>query len=169
MKSYAKYIGKRILYMAITLFLIASITFFLMKALPGTPYSNQDKLSEEQIFIMNEKYGLNKPILVQYAVYIFGLLRGDMGVSFQFNNTPVTDLLSSRIGPSMQLGLQAVIIGTILGIVLGVIAAMRQGTWVDTVATLTAIVGRSIPNFVFAVILQLVFGVWLNSVPGCGP
>ena len=102
MKSYAKYIGKRILYMAITLFLIASITFFLMKALPGTPYSNQDKLSEEQIFIMNEKYGLNKPILVQYAVYIFGLLRGDMGVSFQFNNTPVTDLLSSRIGPSMQ-------------------------------------------------------------------
>ena len=165
MKSYAKYIGKRILYMAITLFLIASITFFLMKALPGTPYSNQDKLSEEQIFIMNEKYGLNKPILVQYAVYIFGLLRGDMGVSFQFNNTPVTDLLSSRIGPSMQLGLQAVIIGTILGIVLGVIAAMRQGTWVDTVATLTAIVGRSIPNFVFAVILQLVFGVWLKVLP----
>ncbi len=165
MKSYAKYIGKRILYMAITLFLIASITFFLMKALPGTPYSNQDKLSEEQIFIMNEKYGLNKPIMVQYAVYIFGLVRGDLGVSFQFNNTPVTDLLSSRIGPSMQLGLQAVIIGTILGIVLGVIAAMRQGTWVDTVATLTAIVGRSIPNFVFAVILQLVFGVWLKVLP----
>ena len=165
MKSYSKYIGKRIIYMLVTLFLIASITFFLMKALPGTPYSNQDKLSAEQILIMNEKYGLNKPILVQYGVYIFGLLRGDMGVSFQFNNTPVTELLSSRIGPSMQLGLQAVIIGTILGIVLGVIAAMRQGTWVDTVATLTAIIGRSIPNFVFAVLLQLIFGVWLKVLP----
>jgi len=165
MKSYAKYIGKRIIYMLLTLFLIASITFFLMQALPGTPYSNQDKLSEEQILIMNEKYGLNKPILIQYGVYIFGLLRGDMGVSFQFNNTPVTDLLSSRVGPSMQLGLQAVFIGTILGIVLGVIAAMRQGTWVDTVATLTAIIGRSIPNFVFAVLLQLIFGVWLKVLP----
>lgn len=165
MKSYAKYIGKRIIYMLVTLFLIASITFFLMQALPGTPYSNQDKLSEEQILIMNEKYGLNKPILIQYGVYIFGLLRGDMGVSFQFNNTPVTDLLSSRVGPSMQLGLQAVFIGTILGIILGVIAAMRQGTWVDTVATLTAIIGRSIPNFVFAVLLQLIFGVWLKVLP----
>lgn len=165
MKSYAKFLGKRILYMLLTLFLIASITFFLMKLLPGTPYSNQDKLSEEQIYIMNEKYGLNEPIPVQYLVYITGLLKGDLGVSFQFNNTPVTELLSTRVGPSMQLGIQAVALGTILGIVLGVIAAMNQNTWIDTTATFTAILGRSIPNFVIAVLLQLIFGVYLKWFP----
>lgn len=165
MKSYTKYIGKRVLYMLLTLFLIASITFFLMKLLPGTPYSNQDKLSEEQIFIMNEKYGLNEPIIVQYGIYILGLVTGDLGTSFQFNNTPVAELIGSRIAPSAQIGIQAVVVGTILGIVLGVVSAMKQGTWVDTTATLTAIVGRSIPNFVFAVLLQLIFGVWLGWFP----
>ena len=165
MKSYAKFLGKRILYMFLTLFLIASITFFLMKLLPGTPYSNQDKLSEEQISIMNEKYGLNEPVPVQYLVYITGLLKGDLGVSFQFNNTPVTELLSTRVGPSMQLGIQAVVLGTVLGIILGVIAAMNQNTWIDTTATFTAILGRSIPNFVIAVLLQLIFGVYLKWFP----
>ncbi|MGB3161442.1 oligopeptide ABC transporter permease [Carnobacterium sp.] len=165
MKNYSKYLGKRILYMFLTLFLIASITFFLMNLLPGTPYSNQDKLSEEQIFIMNEKYGLNEPLPVQYLIYMSGLLKGDLGTSFQFNNTPVTELLSTRVGPSLQLGIQAVILGTTLGIVLGVIAAMNQNTWIDTTATFTAILGRSIPNFVIAVLLQLVFGVYLKWFP----
>ncbi|WP_028274303.1 oligopeptide ABC transporter permease [Atopococcus tabaci] len=165
MKNYAKFIGKRVFYMLMTLFLIATITFFLMKLLPGTPYSNQDKLSPEQIHIMNEKYGLNKPILVQYGIYLFGLVTGDLGVSFQFNNTPVTELIASRIGPSAQIGIQAVVVGTLVGIVLGIIAAMKQGTWVDSSATFAAIIGRSIPNFVFAVLLQLVFGVWFNVLP----
>ncbi|MER2175903.1 MAG: ABC transporter permease, partial [Carnobacterium sp.] len=133
--------------------------------LPGTPYSNQDKLSEEQIYIMNEQYGLNEPVAVQYLVYIGGLLKGDLGTSFQFNNTPVTKLLSTRIGPSLQLGIQAVALGTILGIVLGVIAAMYQNTWIDTLATFSAILGRSIPNFVIAVLLQLIFGVYLQWFP----
>lgn len=165
MKSYAKFLGKRVLYMLLTLFLIASITFFLMKLLPGTPYSNQDKLSEEQIYIMNEQYGLNEPVPVQYLIYIGGLLQGDLGTSFQFSNTPVTKLLSTRVGPSLQLGIQAVALGTILGIVLGVIAAMYQNTWIDTLATFSAILGRSIPNFVIAVLLQLVFGVYLQWFP----
>lgn len=165
MKSYARFLGKRVLYMLLTLFLIASITFFLMKLLPGTPYSNQDKLSEEQIYIMNEQYGLNEPVPVQYLVYIGGLLKGDLGTSFQFNNTPVTKLLSTRIGPSLQLGIQSVALGTILGIVLGVIAAMYQNTWIDTLATFSAILGRSIPNFVIAVLLQLIFGVYLQWFP----
>lgn len=165
MKSYALYIGKRVMYMIITLFLISSITFFLMKLLPGTPYSNAEKLSAEQIYIMNERYGLNEPVIVQYGVYMSGLLRLDLGTSFQFNNTPVSTLLSSRVGPSMQLGIQAIVVGTFLGITLGVISAMKKGTWIDTGATFLAIIGRSIPNFVFAVLLQLIFGVWLSWFP----
>lgn len=165
MKSYSKYLLRRILYMAITLFLIATITFFLMKLLPGTPFTNEDKLSPEQIYIMNEKYGLNDPVIVQFGRYILGLLTGDLGVSFQFNNTPVSQLLASRVGPSFQLGLQGMLFGTVLGIVLGVIAAMFKNTWIDSLATFIAIIGRSIPSFVFAVLLQLVFAVKLGLFP----
>lgn len=151
--------------MFLTIFLIATITFFLMKLLPGTPFQNEDRLSAEQIIIMNERYGLNDPVIVQYARYILGIFIGDLGVSFQFSNTPVTDLLSSRIGPSLQLGGQAILFGTSFGIVLGVIAAMYKNTWIDSTATFVAMLGRSIPNFVFAVLLQLVFAVQLGWFP----
>lgn len=165
MKSYGKYLAVRIFYMFLTLFLIATITFFLMKLLPGTPFTNEDKLSPEQIIIMNERYGLNDPIIVQYGRYILGMLTGDLGVSFQFNNTPVTQLIGTRIGPSLQIGGQAILLGTSLGIVLGVISAMYKNTWVDSSATFIAILGRSIPNFVFAVLLQLIFAVKLGWFP----
>lgn len=151
--------------MFLTIFLIATITFFLMKLLPGTPFQNEDRLSAEQIIIMNERYGLNDPVIVQYARYMLGIFTGDLGVSFQFSNTPVTELLSSRIGPSLQLGGQAILFGTSFGIVLGVISAMYKNTWIDSTATFVAILGRSIPNFVFAVLLQLVFAVQLGWFP----
>lgn len=151
--------------MFLTIFLIATITFFLMKLLPGTPFQNEDRLSAEQIIIMNERYGLNDPVIVQYARYMLGIFTGDLGVSFQFSNTPVTDLLSSRIGASLQLGGQAILFGTSFGIVLGVISAMYKNTWIDSTATFVAILGRSIPNFVFAVLLQLVFAVQLGWFP----
>ncbi len=151
--------------MFLTIFLIATITFFLMKLLPGTPFQNEDRLSAEQIIIMNERYGLNDPVIVQYARYMLGIFTGDLGVSFQFSNTPVTELLSSRIGPSLQLGGQAILFGTSFGIILGVISAMYKNTWIDSTATFVAILGRSIPNFVFAVLLQLVFAVQLGWFP----
>jgi oligopeptide transport system permease protein len=93
------------------------------------------------------------------------IAKGDFGTSFQFKNQPVSKLLKERIGPSVQLGIQAIIFGTLVGIVLGAIAAMRQNTWVDTLATLIAILGRSIPNFVFAVLLQYVFAIKLGILP----
>ncbi len=151
--------------MFLTIFLIATITFFLMKLLPGTPFQNEDRLSAEQIIIMNERYGLNDPVIVQYGRYMLGIFTGDLGVSFQFSNTPVTQLLSSRIGPSLQLGGQAILVGTSLGIILGVISAMYKNTWIDSTATFVAILGRSIPNFVFAVLLQLIFAVQLGWFP----
>lgn len=151
--------------MFLTIFLIATITFFLMKLLPGTPFQNEDRLSAEQIVIMNERYGLNDPVLVQYGRYMLGIFTGDLGVSFQFSNTPVSELLGSRIGPSLQLGGQAILFGTVTGIILGVISAMYKNTWIDSTATFVAILGRSIPNFVFAVLLQLIFAVQLGWFP----
>ncbi|MFW7363587.1 oligopeptide ABC transporter permease [Vagococcus fluvialis] len=165
MKNFAKFFLKRVMFMLITLWLIMTITFFLMKLLPGSPYANQEKLSPEQIQILNEQAGLDKPVIQQYGIYMGNIAKGDFGTSFQFKNQPVSKLLKERIGPSVQLGIQAIIFGTLVGIVLGAIAAMRQNTWVDTLATLIAILGRSIPNFVFAVLLQYVFAIKLGILP----
>ncbi len=164
MNQYSKYILKRIFYMIVTLFLIATITFFLMKLLPGSPYANEENLTDAQLQIMNAKYGLDKPVWMQYFIYLGGLVRLDLGVSFQYNST-VLNLLSSRVGPSFQIGLQALIFGMGMGTLLGLVAAMKQNTIVDTGATFFAIIGRSVPSFVFAVVLQLVFGVIFPILP----
>ncbi|CDO04500.1 stage 0 sporulation protein KB [Oceanobacillus picturae] len=161
----AKYITKRIIFLVITLFIIASVTFFLMKFLPGTPFQNEEKLSVEQREILNEKYGLDQPVPVQYANYMINIVKGDLGVSFQFDNQSVTHLLANRVGPSLQLGFQAMLVGTIIGILLGVLAAMFQNTWIDYGSTFLAVFGKSIPSFVFAALLQYVIGVKLGWLP----
>ena len=165
MNSYIKYVLKRVFFMIITLWLIATITFFLMQLLPGTPYTNQERLSPETIEMLNKQVGLDKPVIVQYGIYLSNLLQGDFRMSFQFKNQPVAHLLAGRIGPSLQLGLQAIIFGTVLGTILGTISAMKQNTWADTSSTLVAILGRSIPNFVFAVLLQYIFAIKLQVLP----
>ncbi|WP_462259052.1 oligopeptide ABC transporter permease [Vagococcus teuberi] len=165
MGNFAKYFLKRVGYMLLTLWLIITITFFLMKLLPGSPYANQEKLSPEQKEILDKQAGLDKPVIEQYGIYMTNVVKGDFGTSFQFKNQPVSKLLKERVGPSVQLGAQAIIFGTLVGILLGAIAAMRQNTWVDTIATLIAILGRSIPNFVFAVLLQYVFAIKLGVLP----
>lgn len=161
----ARYIIQRVIYMIVTLFFVVSITFFLMKLIPGTPFNNAEKLSPVQLQIMKEKYGLNDPVPVQYVHYLANMLKGDLGVSFQFNNTPVTELLSQRIRPSALLGFQAMLVGSLLGILLGVIAALRQNTWADYTATFIAVVGKSIPSFVFAGLMQYYISVKLGWFP----
>lgn len=136
-----------------------------MKIIPGTPFASAAKLPPAQLQIMKAKYGLDQPVPVQYAKYIGNLLQGDLGISFQFNNTPVTDLMIKRLGPSMQLGAQAMIVGTILGIMLGIFAALRQNTWVDYSATFIAVLGKAVPNFVFAGLLQYFVAVKLGWFP----
>ncbi len=137
----------------------------MMQFLPGTPYTNAEKLSPEQIALLNKQMGLDQPMIVQYGNYLVNIMQGDFGISFQFKNQAVSILLGGRIGPSLQLGIQAIGLGTIFGIVLGTISAMKQNTWVDTLSTLVAILGRSIPNFVFAVLLQYVFAIKLEILP----
>ncbi|AIS60593.1 oligopeptide ABC transporter permease [Listeria ivanovii] len=163
-----KYTLKRVLYMLITLFIIASVTFVLMKFLPGTPYRNQEKLSDEQIHMMNEKYGLNDSIPAQYFNYMTNLVKGDLGVSFQLDNRPVSEILGALIGPSVQLALEAMVFGVIFGILLGVVAAMYQNRWPDYTSTFIAILGKSVPSFVFATVLQYWFGAKLQWFPVAG-
>ncbi|MFJ7729354.1 oligopeptide ABC transporter permease [Neobacillus sp. NPDC097160] len=161
----AKYLLQRVLYMIITLFLVASITFFLMKLIPGSPFNNFQKLSAVQQNILLEKYSLNDPLPVQYFNYMKSMVKGDLGVSFQFNNTPVTELLANRVGPSAILGLQAMVFGAIAGIFLGTIAALKQNTWIDYGSTFIAVVGKSVPSFIFAGLLQYYIAVKLGWLP----
>lgn len=163
-----KYLLKRVLYMLLTLFLVATITFFLMKLMPGTPYTNQAKMTVSQIEIMNKQYGLDKPIWEQYLIYIFGMFHGDFGTSFQYSNQPVAYLISSRLGASMQLGLQAMIFGVFFGVILGAAAAIKHNTWADTGATVIAIIGKSVPNFVLAILLQYYIALKLGWFPIAG-
>lgn len=165
MKRWLRFIRLRLVYMIITLWAIVTLTFFLMNFLPGTPYNNRDKLTPAQIKVLDEKYGLNQSLGQRYLTYIDNLLHGDFGISLQFSDQKVTTLLGSRIGVSIQLGLQAILFGTLVGVVLGTIAAMRHNTFIDTFCSLFAILGRSAPNFVIAVLLQYVFAVTLSILP----
>ncbi|ARJ51418.1 oligopeptide ABC transporter permease [Staphylococcus lutrae] len=162
-----RYTLKRLLYMVISLFIIITITFFLMKLMPGSPF-NDEKLSEQQKTILNEKYGLNDPLPVQYANYMKNVVKGDFGNSFQYDNQPVWDLIKPRLVPSVQMGLFAMVIGVILGVILGVIAATRQNSWVDYLATFISVIAISVPSFVLAVLLQYVFAVRLQWFPVAG-
>lgn len=161
----ARYILQRIGYMIITMLLIATFSFFLMKLLPGSPLTLQDKLSEEQQAIIEEKYGLDDPIPVQYVNYLVNLTQGDMGISFQYDNRGVTSIVMDRIGPSAHLGLQALIVGLVLGMLLGLVAALYHNSPIDYGSTLIAVIGKSIPSFVFAGLLQYFIGVKLGWLP----
>lgn len=162
-----KYVLKRLCYMFVSLFIVITITFFLMKLMPGSPF-NDTKLNAQQKEILNEKYGLNDPVTLQYVNYLKNVVTGDFGNSFQYHNMPVWDLVKPRLIPSMEMGITAMVIGVVLGLVLGVAAATKQNTWVDYTTTIISVIAVSVPSFVLAVLLQYVFAVKLEWFPVAG-
>ncbi|MBN8192452.1 ABC transporter permease [Bacillus sp. NTK074B] len=160
-----KYSIQRIVYMIITLLIIATATFFLMKLLPGSPLQNTERLTPEQQQIILDKYGLNDPLPEQYVNYMVGLAKGDLGLSFQYDNRKVTSMIGDRIGPSALIGFQAMVLGTFLGLLIGIIAAIKHNSWLDYGSTSLAVIGISIPSFVFAGLLQYYVGVKLQWLP----
>ncbi|AJY76792.1 ABC transporter permease [Paenibacillus beijingensis] len=160
-----RFLLKRFVIMATTLFIIATVTFFLMKLLPGTPYSRPDKLTEQQIAMMNKKYGLDQPVPIQYARYMGNLIQGDLGVSFHYKGRPVSQIILERIGPSALIGFQALIFGSMIGLGLGIISALKPNTLLDYGSVTLAVLGMSIPSFVLASLLQYYIGVKLKWLP----
>lgn len=160
-----RYLIQRIGYMIITLFVIVTATFFLMQLLPGTPFTNPEKLTAAQMTVLNAKYGLDQPVGIQYLRYIGNLVQGDLGYSFQHEGRTVESMISSRIGPSAFIGLQALIIGAIVGMVLGIVSALKHNSLFDYGSVALAVLGMSIPSFVFAALLQYYVGVKLGWLP----
>ena len=161
--STLKYIGKRLVISLITLFVILMVLFLMVKFLPGSPINNE-KLSASARAAIEAQYGLDKPIPVQFVRYIQNMLTGDFGVSFNLD-MQVSSLVGSAAKLSMIYGLCAVIIGTVIGMFLGVFAALHKNTIWDTIATVISVIGVSIPSFVFAMLILLLFASKLRLLP----
>lgn len=151
--------------MIITLLIISTVTFFLMKLLPGTPLNNQEKLTAQQQEIILEQYGLNEPFIEQYFTYMKNLLHGDMGVSYQRDNREVSEIIKAQFVPSVVLGGMALTFGTLVGLTLGVAASLRHNSWVDYLSTILSVIGVSIPSFVFAGLLQYFLTIQWPAFP----
>lgn len=164
-KSTLKYIGKRLLIAFVTLFVIIAILFFMLKLMPGSPF-NSEKLTPAQMAAVYEKYGLDQPIYVQFATYFKNMMAGDFGISYSISkNMSVAGLVIPRAVISFTIGITAVIFGTIIGIILGVFAALNRNTIWDTISTMLSVLGVSIPSFVFALLLLMLFGVKIPVLP----
>ena len=163
--STLKYIGKRLVISLITLFVILMVLFLMVKFLPGSPINNE-KLSASARAAIEAQYGLDQPIPVQFVRYIQNMLTGDFGVSFNlYKDMQVSSLVGSAAKLSMIYGLCAVVIGTVIGMFLGVFAALHKNTIWDTIATVISVIGVSIPSFVFAMLILLLFASKLRLLP----
>lgn len=164
-RSTIKYILKRVLISLVTLLIIILILFAMLKLMPGSPF-NAEKLSPDTIATLKAKYGLDLPVFEQFINYLKGMLTGDFGISLVIaKGMTVSDLVVPRIGISFGIGLAAAILGTLIGVVLGIVAALKKNTIWDTLSTIIAVIGVSIPSFVFALVLLLIFGMKLNILP----
>lgn len=160
-----KYILKRVLYSIVAILILLLLLFLMLDFMPGSPF-NDDKLSQEQIEILYEKYGLDQPIYVRYFKYLFNILKGDFGVSYNISsNVPITQLLETRLPTSIRLGGQAVLLGAGVGLLLGLLAALKHNTIFDTIATVISVLGVSLPSYVFALALSYTFGYRIGWFP----
>ena len=145
-----KYVCKRVLISAFTLFVIVLIMFLLMEMMPGTPF-NDEKLEPQQIEVLYKKYGLDQPILVRFGKYLMNTIRGDFGVSYVLaKNMSITDLLANRFPVSIRIALLSMLIGTVTGIILGTLAAVFHDSILDPIVSVISMLGNSIPSYVFA-------------------
>lgn len=160
-----KYVLKRVITAIFTLLAITLILFILMQLMPGSPF-NDEKLNESQKAALYAKYGLDKPIVVQFFRYVTNMFKGDLGVSYKISkNTPITQLIASRLPISVGVGFAAVFIGAIVGLFLGLLAAFKRDTAWDTLATVISVIGVSVPSYVFALALSYQFGFKLDLFP----
>jgi oligopeptide transport system permease protein len=153
-----KYILKRVIISFFTLLAILLVLFGLMQLMPGSPF-NDEKLNDDQRATLYAKYGLDQPLPVQFGKYVVNMLRGDFGVSYNISkNTPISQLIQSRLPISIGIGGMAVTLGALVGLLLGIIAALKHDTPLDTLCTVISVIGVSVPSYVFALALSYTMG-----------
>lgn len=165
------YYAKRIISAFFTLLIIASLTFFMMRAIPGGPFTRERTLDPVIEARLLEKYNLDAPLIEQYFDYMGGLFKGDLGPSFQVKGYTVNEIIAAGFPISARIGFFAVIMVVIIGIPIGIISALKQNTAIDYGVMILATLGVTIPSFVIATLYIYFFGAKLNWVPtgGIGP
>jgi oligopeptide transport system permease protein len=163
-----RFLVRRLVVAIPTLFVVITVAFFMMRAAPGSPFDNDRRLPPEIKANVEKKFGMNRPLAVQYVSYLGGVLHGDFGPSLKYQDKTVLDVLRENYPVSLRLGLTAILIATVTGVSLGVLAALRQNQAADYLTVGVAIVGVTIPSFVTAPLLQLVFGSRLGILPIAG-
>lgn len=162
------YIVKRFAYSVLTLFIIVSVTFFLMHSIPGSIYTKDRTLPPEIVKNIQAKYGLDKPISQQYLKMLGNVIRFDFGMSMQSEGRKVNDIISEQFPNSAKLGLCAIFLCLMIGIPLGIISALKNGKWQDSTAMVLATIGVTVPSFVVATLAQYIFSVKLHMFPVMG-
>ena len=165
-----KYIAKRVVYMLITMFVIASATFFLMHSIPGDPLSYMARnLPEQTRQNYYAKYGLDKSVFEQYLIFMKNMItKGDLGESLRYPGRSVMETILTNSKVSVVPGGLALVMGLAIGIVLGIVAALHKNKWPDNVVMFIAIIGITVPVFVLASLFQYVFAVKLQVLPTQG-
>ncbi len=164
----AKYIIKRVILAIFTLFIVSTITFFLMFLVPGGPFLSEKAPSAATLAALNEKYGVNDPVPVQYKNYLSRLIRGDLGNSLKQRGRTVNQIIASRFPVSAKLGGISILVAVLIGVPVGSIAALSRGKWFDNAMMVVATCGIAVPSFVVCTVLVYVFGVQLNALPTFG-
>jgi len=160
------FIIKRILGLIPTLLLVVSLVFFLVRLAPGGPFDTERAVPPEALAALNAKYHLDDPLLTQYTDFLADLvLRGDLGPSFKYPGRTVNELIALSLPVSMHLGVFAMLFALLIGIPAGIIGATKQNTWADNAAMSAAMIGISIPRFVLAPLLVLIFGLTMYLLP----
>jgi len=156
---------KRIVTAIPVLWIVASLTFVLVRVVPGGPFDDERNLPKEIIANLEAKYHLDKPVSEQYVLYLGRLCRGDLGVSYKYVNRTVNDILSDAFPVSCKLGLLGLALAVVVGVPLGALAAVKRGTFLDYLSMFTSTAGISVPTFVIGALLIYVFGIWLKVLP----
>ena len=166
----AAYIVRRLLWTPVLLLVVSFITFILCFYGPGNPVEILMGQYQDPAVVarISRQEGLDKPLLAQYGTYIGHALKGDFGESFKYRNTPVAELIGSRIWVSSQLGLAGLLISLLLGIPAGLFAALKQGKWQDTAIISGSLLFNSLPVFITAPVLMMIFVLWLKILPSHG-
>ena len=163
-----KYILKRVAMAVLTIYLVSTITFFLMNLVPGGPFLAEKAVSPQAQAAMEEKYGLDKPLSVQYKNYMLGLVKGDLGLSVKQRGRTVAQIIATKFPVSARLGGLSILAAVCVGIPLGSIAAFNRGKWADNVVIFIATCGIAVPSFVICTLLLMLFGLKLGWLPTVG-
>jgi len=163
-----KYILKRLGISVVTIFIVITATFFLMRLMPGGPFDGEKPLPPEIKASLEAKYGLDKSLGEQYSMYLKDLLKGDLGPSMRYKGREVQEIIGYSFPASAKLGGVAVVISLVFGILLGIVAALKYNKWPDTICMVLATLGVTLPSFVIATLLMYIFGVKLSLVPITG-